>query len=263
MHRLARDAPVTLSLLSLAKDGDTVFARSLLIVGVIACGLLADETIDFWGQTLTNLGVWALFLYWLRGADATTRVALAACVIYATAGEIFLSLVWGVYDYRLGAVPLFVPPGHALLFVLGGIVAARSPGWIVWAAPLAGAPFALFLLASGTGTLDVLLFAMFLACLAFGRGRKLYAVMFLLALTMELYGTWLGNWRWSASVPGTGLTAINPPLAAGAFYCVLDLLVVATVSRWPPATAAFTQLFRAAHPAATLSGRSVHTAAGT
>jgi hypothetical protein len=32
-------------------------------------------------------------------------------------------------------------------------------------------------------------------------------------------------------VPWLGLTTINPPLAAGAFYCVLDLLVVTTVAR--------------------------------
>jgi len=41
----------------------------------------------------------------------------------------------------------------------------------------------------------------------------------------------LGNWGWGANVPWLGLTTINPPLAAGAFYCVLDLLVVATVAR--------------------------------
>jgi hypothetical protein len=55
--------------------------------------------------------------------------------------------------------------------------------------------------------------------------------MFVLALAMEIYGTLLGNWAWNAEVPWLGLTALNPPLAAGAFYCVLDLLIVATVAR--------------------------------
>ena len=59
--------------------------------------------------------------------------------------------------------------------------------------------------------------------------------MFVLALAMEIYGTWLGNWTWARDVPWLGLTAVNPPLAAGAFYCVLDLLVVATVARIGPA----------------------------
>jgi hypothetical protein len=60
--------------------------------------------------------------------------------------------------------------------------------------------------------------------------RRLYATMFVLSATMEIYGTWIGNWRWSPEVPWLGLTSMNPPLAAGAFYCVLDLLVVTTTS---------------------------------
>jgi hypothetical protein len=73
--------------------------------------------------------------------------------------------------------------------------------------------------------------------MAFGPARKLYATMFLLALAMEIYGTWLGNWTWSPHVPWLGLTTLNPPLAAGAFYCVLDLLIVATVARVRPSAA--------------------------
>jgi len=274
MHRPgpADDFFVTAPLIHLDPHGGTrVAARACIIVGVIACGLFADQKIEFWGQTLTNLGVWALFLYWLRRATARTQIALTACVIYATAGEIFLSLVWSVYDYRLGMVPLFVPPGHALLFMLGGIVAARSPGWIVWLTPLAAAPFAGLLLVSGAGTLDALLFAIFLVCLWFGRARKLYAVMFVLSLMMELYGTALGNWTWSTTVPWIGLTTLNPPLAAGAFYCVLDMLVVATVSRWrfamrvagdPQRPTGFKRLFPAGRRAARPWARSAHTAAG-
>jgi len=205
--------------------------RGTVIVATITAGLALDQHVAFWGQTLTNAGIWAVFLYWLRNADARQQVCLTACVVYATIGEIFLSLVWGLYDYRLANVPLFVPPGHALLFVLGSILAARARDWIEWLVPLAAAPFVGLLLVSGAGTLDALLFTMFLACMLLSRARRLYAVMFVLSLAMEIYGTWLGNWVWSLQVPWLGLTTINPPLAAGAFYCVLDLLVVATAAR--------------------------------
>jgi hypothetical protein len=263
---------VTYSVTHLDVERRNLFTRSGVVIGIIACGLLADQKIDFWGQTLTNASVWALLLYWLRRANARTQLALTACVIYATAGEIFLSLVWGIYDYRLGTVPLFVPPGHALLFTLGGIVAARAPAWIVWCVPLAAAPFVGFLLLSGAGTLDALLYAMFLICLWFGRARKLYAVMFVLSLIMEVYGTALGTWSWSTAVPWVGLTTPNPPLAAGTFYCVLDMLVVTTVSRWhftapaarhPEMQAGFKRLFPAGRLAARFWARSARTAAGT
>ena len=204
--------------------------KAVIITGVIAGGLAFDQAVQFWGQTLTNVATWALLLCWLRGALPADRLSLSVCLLYATLGEIFLSLVWGLYEYRLANVPLFVPPGHALLFVLGGIIARQGRDWIVWFVPLAATPCVVLLAVTGIGTLDALLFALFLLCLLSGRASRLYAVMFVLALAMEIYGTVLGNWAWHADVPWLGLTTINPPLAAGAFYCVLDMLVVATVA---------------------------------
>ena len=204
--------------------------RALILAGSIAGGLAFDQLVDFWGQTLTNVGVWAVLLYWIRSARPDEQLTLAICVIYATAGEIFLSLVWGLYEYRLANVPLFVPPGHAMLFLLGGLIAKRIGAWIEWVVPAAAAPFILMLAWTGLGTLDALLFALFLMCLLSGRATRLYSVMFVLSLAMEIYGVWLGNWSWAAQAPWLGFTTINPPLAAGAFYCMLDMLVVATMA---------------------------------
>ncbi|MCC7284541.1 MAG: hypothetical protein IT503_00020 [Burkholderiaceae bacterium] len=189
-----------------------------------------DQAFDPWGQHLTSFAAWALFFHWLRNTEGEERLALVVCASYATLGEVFLSLVWGLYEYRLSNIPLFIPPGHALLFTMGVVLARKAPDWIVLAVPLAATPFVLLLAVTGLGTLDTVLFGLFLLCLLSGRAGRLYAVMFVLALAMEIYGTLLGNWRWSPEVPWFGLTAINPPLAAGAFYCVLDLLVVATVA---------------------------------
>ena len=213
--------------------------RAIAITAIIGGGLALDQLVDFWGQTLTNVGIWAALLYWLRSAAPHDQRALAICVLYATAGEIFLSLVWGLYEYRLSNVPLFVPPGHALLFMLGRILAERARDWIVWFVPLAAAPFVFPLAWTGLGTLDALLFALFLLCLLSGRASKLYSVMFVLSLAMEVYGTRLGNWTWAPEAPWLGFTTINPPLAAGAFYCMLDMLVVATLAgkRGRPAVA--------------------------
>jgi len=210
--------------------GNAETFRAIAIAGVIAGGLLYDQSVEFWGQTLTNVGLWALLLYWLRSAQPDERLSLAVCVFYATLGEIFLSLVWGLYEYRLSNIPLFVPPGHALLFMLGNILARRVRDWIIWVVPLAATPFVYLLAITRLGTLDALLFALFLLCLLSGRASRLYAVMFVLSLAMEIYGTWLGNWVWAAEAPWLGFTTINPPLAAGAFYCMLDMLVVATIA---------------------------------
>ncbi len=194
-------------------------------------GLLLDQTVPVWGQWITNVVVWCVFggLLWLANAEA--RFSLLICVLYATLGELFLSLVWGLYEYRLHNVPLFVPAGHALLFTVGVWVAPALPASLPRLLPWAFLPYLIFATVTGMDTLNSLLFLMFLGCLRWGSAKALYATMFLLSLLLEIYGTWLGNWRWVYDVPWFGLTSINPPLAAGAFYCMLDVLVVWTLNR--------------------------------
>jgi hypothetical protein len=202
-----------------------------LIIATIVLGLLVDQHWARHGQIVVSAAAWIVCAALLARSEPRNRHALLACLAFATAGEVFLSLVWGLYEYRLGNIPLFVPPGHVLLFFLGMQIAARIPDrgeW--WIAALALPVVALFAW-NGRDTLGPLLYALFLGCMLISPSRKLYATMFVLSLAMELYGTWIGNWVWRPQVPWLGLTADNPPLAAGAFYCVLDLLVVSVMKR--------------------------------
>jgi hypothetical protein len=198
-----------------------------IIVATIAGGLLLDQ---FWpghGQHVVSAVAWALMAALLWRTEPASRKALIACLVVATAGEVFLSLIWGLYRYRQGNIPLFVPPGHVLLFFLGLRIAEKLPERsVAWIAALA-APLVGLLAWNGRDTLGPLLYGLFVLCLWLSPSRRLYATMFVLSLAMELYGTWIGNWRWNDAVPWLGLTTTNPPIAAGAFYCVLDLLVVA------------------------------------
>jgi hypothetical protein len=205
---------------------------NLLIVATIVAGLPLDQHWSRYGQVAVSAFAWLVFAgVWVR-SERARRPALAACLVYATAGEAFLSLAWGLYEYRLGNIPLFVPPGHVLLFFLGMQVAERLPARAEWWIAALAAPMVAVFAWNGRDTLGPLLYALFLACLWLSPSRRLYATMFVLSLAMELYGTWMGNWIWAPQVPWLGLTAANPPLAAGAFYCVLDLLVVVTANKW-------------------------------
>src|SRR4051812_19424808 len=109
-----------------------------LIVATIAGGLLVDQLWVSHGQDAASLLVWLVFaVLWMRGSPRQ-RLAFLACLAFATAGEVFLSLVWGLYEYRLGNIPLFVPPGHVLLFFLGTQIAARlRPNAEWWIAAIA------------------------------------------------------------------------------------------------------------------------------
>ena len=203
--------------------------KSIIIVLLLIGGLFIDQTIEFWGQTFANVLIFLFFLWLLKSGNQAERLSLILCVVYATAGEMFLSLVWGLYEYRLHNIPLFVPPGHALLFTLGLLLAPKLPDKIIWWVPTVTAPYIIFAIVTGLDTMGGILFMTFLLCLIFGKAKKLYATMFVLSLILEIYGTQLGNWAWHFEVPWLGLTSTNPPVSAGAFYCLLDLLVVSSV----------------------------------
>ena len=238
------------------KGHEIIPSVNLVIVATIAGGLLLDQHWVPHGQWAVNAIAWGvLATLWWRSSDKQ-RPALLACLLFATAGEVFLSLVWGLYEYRLGNIPLFVPPGHVLLFYLGTRLALRMPEGGTWWIAAAALPVVALFAWTGRDTLGPLLYAFFLACIWVSPARKLYAVMFVLSLVMELYGTWLGNWTWAREVPWWGLATDNPPLAAGTFYCLLDFLVVITTRRRLQPASPMSTPSIASHQAATLSARS-------
>jgi len=206
-------------------------ALALGITATILLGLALDAYAAAWSQPVVNIAAWAMFIVLLRVSRRDDRIAYLLCLGLATGGEIFLALVWGIYDYRLGNLPLFVPPGHVLLYALGRCISLRVPitaSGSICAVVLA---VAAWLAWQGTDQFSAPLAVLFVICMRFGPAPRLYAVMFVLALAMELVGTGLGNWTWRPTTPWFGWTTLNPPFAAGAFYCALDLLVGRATAR--------------------------------
>lgn len=200
-------------------------------------GLAVDVHVGIVGQTLIGVASWALLFRLLADAEPELRRSLMACLVIATAGEMFLSLAWGLYTYRLDNIPLFIPPGHALLLLLGRLLAQRLPAFAVHAILGGAALYALAVASAGIDTLALpLLLLMAAASFALPRQRALYASTFVLSLALELYGTWLGSWTWATEVPVLPLVTTNPPGLAGAFYCALDALVVTTALLLPVAS---------------------------
>jgi hypothetical protein len=200
-----------------------------LVALTFALGLLVDQHGGLAGQIAVGLFAWGVYFRLLATSPAQWRLLFRVCLLWATAGEIFLSLVWGLYTYRLENIPLFIPPGHVMLFWLGLTLAPRVRRGFVAAVPALAAGYAAFAWATGFDTASILLTILFILCMLQAEGRRLYAVMFVASLAVELYGTWMGNWVWHREVPYTILNSANPPIAAGAFYCMLDVLVVLTV----------------------------------
>jgi len=203
--------------------------QAALVAVALAAGLAVDARTGFAGQAAIGLVFWALLSWLLGRVSAEERRALMACVVIATFGEVFLSLGWGLYAYRLGNIPLYVPPGHALMLLLGISLARRMPASVARAIIGCAALYTIAAAASGLDTFGVLLCLLLAgAALAMPAQRRLYASTFVLSLALELGGTWLGNWSWAHEVPVLGLVTTNPPGVAGALYCALDALVAVT-----------------------------------
>ncbi|HUL93887.1 MAG TPA: hypothetical protein VLV56_16230 [Burkholderiales bacterium] len=203
-------------------------AEMLVIVATFAIGLLVDARTDLAGQTTLSVAVWLVLFYVLRRVAGEERRALTICLAIATAGEMILSLGWGLYTYRLGNIPLFVPPGHVLMLLLGLSLARIMPQALAYAILGCAALYSLAAAVAGVDTLGAALFLVLgVSALGMPGQRRLYASTFVLSLLLELYGTWLGNWNWTRQVPATALVTTDPPGAAGAFYCTLDAAVAA------------------------------------
>lgn len=205
------------------------FSVPLNIVAVIGGGLALDSAFGWPGQIAAITWTLAVFLWLYRLGGSEEKRVLIVCTIIAGIGELILSLVWGLYDYQFHNVPLFVPPGHALLMTLGLVFARRLSRFGMWAISLAALAWAVYAWVAGFDRFGVVLFAIYAFCMLTSGAKSLYATMFVAALVMELYGTALGNWAWRPVAPWVHLTSANPPFSAGAFYCMLDLLVLGTM----------------------------------
>jgi hypothetical protein len=78
------------------------------------------------GELGIGATTWLVLLAAVRSSPRSERAQVAAVVLIATAGEVLGSLILGLYEYRRGGIPAFVPPGHGLVY-LAGCRLARSP----------------------------------------------------------------------------------------------------------------------------------------
>ncbi len=220
--------------------------RSLWYIGTIAIGLWFSATAmggllpDGLAEWPVNIFCWGLFTKIYFSTDRKERIEMLTVVAIATPMELFFSEIWLVYEYQREFMPLFVPAGHYFLFDLGRRGALRLKE--SWAMPLLlpFVPLVAYGLYTGEDTSGIFLLLLVLGFTQWGPQPRLYASMAWAALAMELLGTYLQNWTWATDVPWTGLTAWNPPLLVGAFYCFGDLLVNLTVAKFegePPAEA--------------------------
>jgi hypothetical protein len=213
-----------------ARDSRLTPAVVPLALSILALGIPLDATDAWWAQPLVSVTAWAALGWIAIGATAAHRAELAACVVLATAGELFLKDVWGLYEYRLGNLPLFIPAGHALVYAAASRMSLAAPRWLPRAVVVACVVTATYGAWRGYDTFGLVWGLAFVGFVWRSANPRLCATLFLLALAIELYGTALGGWRYYTVEPWFGLTTTNPPVWIGAVYCTLETLVRAAAA---------------------------------
>jgi hypothetical protein len=206
--------------------------RSLLIIlAWIPLVLAVDGRVSTF---VLGLVTTALLVWLTMKQSLIVRYQVAIVVAFATVIELVFSGWLGVYEYRLGMVPLYVPAGHGLVYL-----AALDFGQWAWAqrhartivrvtvvVVIAVAIYALL------GTRNDVLGAFWAVCLLgflrWGRSPLLFVGAFWVVSWLEVLGTRWGVWTWQPYDTILGwVPQGNPPSVAAGGYGWFDLAAVA------------------------------------
>jgi len=201
--------------------------------GYLACLLALDHFATYREQLALGALTWLVLLAALSRVPVERRAQALGVVCFATIGEVTGSLIWGVYHYRLHNLPLFVPPAHGLVYLTGLSFAAALrehtralvTGAAVFAAGWGLAGLTVLPHRDVAGAVGVPLLLLFLWR---GRNRAIYAGVFLVVAALELYGTAIGTWHWSRTLPGLGIPDGNPPSGVASGYVWFDVMALLT-----------------------------------
>ena len=208
------------------------------VVAVTFVGLWLDRMVALPTQYVLGAMCWLMLALALRSATRIERVQTLVVIAVATCFEVIGSIIWGAYIYRHHNLPMFVPPGHGMVYLFGlrlsqtSWVRAHTRLWIRIAATglVAWGIIGLAVLPRTDlgGALGVVVL---LAFLLRGRNASVYASVFAFVAFLEIYGVSMGTWAWQAHIPGTPIPTGNPPSGIAAGYVFFDIAAIA-LSPW-------------------------------
>ena len=209
----------------------------LIVVAWIPVALFIDTFTSVGGQWVLGGLTTALLIALTAAQPVLVRWQVGIVVLFATAIELIFSGWLGVYEYRLGAVPAYVPAGHGLVY-LAALDAGAWP-WarrhaqvLVRATVVVVVAVALYAL---SGTRQDVLGAFWALCLLgflrWGRAPLLFVGAFWVVSWLEVLGTRAGVWTWQEYDTILGWVPMgNPPSVAAGGYGWFDLAAVAGAS---------------------------------
>ena len=205
---------------------------------IVAIGLFFDSTYFAAkytnGQTIATIGGIAAFLVMYYRSNKKLREQMIYAVIIGFLGEHLFSIIFKMYTYRLGNVPIYVPFGHAILY---RVVAnfCKKPLIILYRKQFEKT-FVVFIVVYSTLFLvfanDIFGFIMSILVILIlsyrPKDRLFYYSMYFVVCYLEIIGTTYQCWSWPKTFCSTVsfLQSANPPSGISLLYFLLDLATI-------------------------------------
>ena len=183
------------------------------------------------GQLYANCTILCVFIFLYYKASPRIKELMIYAVLIGFLGEHLFSIWLNMYTYRLGNVPLYVPLGHAIVYIVAiyfcksAIVKKYRRNLEQWfAAFIILYAFLLLILAN-----DIFGFVMSILVIVLlikqPRERLFFFSMYIIVAFLEIIGTSYGCWYWPETAFRTipFLKSANPPSGISLFYFLLDL----------------------------------------
>lgn len=182
------------------------------------------------GQLWSNLLAPVFLLLLMTRLSPQRQLTVALFVPLSALGETIFSLVFGLYEYRFHAVPIYVPFGHSILMSVGLMLSDTQfvqqnlrrvqIGLLAFHGALILGALVFF-----GDTLSTLWAVIFILLLKKRIATPFYLILGVLVLYVEILGTRWGVWVWGAEPFGIFRT-VNPPVGAFTCYVIGDLLAM-------------------------------------
>jgi hypothetical protein len=220
------------------------YGYHLFLLVLIPIALWLDiHTQNVAQQDLLGGGAFAILVIATRFSSPAERRQVWIMVGVATCVEVWSSLIWGVYRYRFGNVPLFVPWGHGLVYLFA-LRAARTPLLVkygkhatrlAFGCATAWMVFGITIEPVLLGRIDVLgaLWWPVLAYFMRKPSAPIFSAAFFVTSVLELVGTHFGNWAWAVYTPISHIPSGNPPSVISAGYCLMDFTSITIAASLP------------------------------
>lgn len=205
------------------------FVAVMVVITLAGLGLDHYATLPW--QLVLSACAWLFLLMACVPLSGEERSRVAVVIIVATIGEIVASVILGIYTYRLDNLPLFVPAGHGIVYLTGLRISqmrwpSANPRRFVVIAAIGLWTWGILGLTGVLGRHDVagaIGCAVLTGFFIWGRGRQVYAGVFIMVALLEIYGTAIGTWYWKPEIPGLGMPNGNPPSGVASGYALFDI----------------------------------------